>query len=243
MKVYTLLKRGTNHKDFCEDYQIIVPINERFEIFGVFDGCSSGIDSHFASSLTGKIIKSEALKLIINKSGNISKTVKLLFLNSFKEILEIKKRIGLEINELLSTVILYLHDKLSNTGEIIVSGDGLISINNKQIIIDKDNSPNYFIYKGNIKNPDFEKIYISEIETFTVNNAKDITISTDGILSFIKQSIPKNTIDEKIDPIKYLINNISMRNNSSMLKKKYNILKNQCGFINYDDVSMIRIII
>ncbi len=241
MRVYTLLKRGTNHKDFCEDYLITVSINENIKLFGVFDGCSSGIDSHFASSLTGKIIKNEAKKIKGNNNKDISDILKKIIFKSFKKILKLKMKIGLNTNELLSTFIIYIFDKENNIGEIIVSGDGFISIDSKRIIIDKNNNPNYFIYKGVSIKEDFVSVFNTEIEIFKISNPQDITISTDGIFSFTEQNISSED-EKKKDHIDFLTEDTSLLKNTSMLYKKYNILKNKHGLINYDDLGMIRVL-
>ena len=63
MRIHTLLKRGFSHKDFCEDFLLCKALDEKYLLAGVFDGCSSGVDSHFASALFAKIVKNVATEL------------------------------------------------------------------------------------------------------------------------------------------------------------------------------------
>ena len=54
MNAYSVIRKGEDHPVFCEDFMSINN-SGRYFIGVVFDGCSSGSDSHFASSLFGKI--------------------------------------------------------------------------------------------------------------------------------------------------------------------------------------------
>ena len=51
-----LVRRGTNHKNFCEDSVYHLEYGNIVDL-AVFDGCSTGIKSHFASELMYKIFR------------------------------------------------------------------------------------------------------------------------------------------------------------------------------------------
>lgn len=238
MKIHELIKIGYNHKNFCEDYIFTLKLNENKVFAGVFDGCSSGKDSHFASALTAKIIKSEGIKKYNEK--NKTDFLKIILFESLMKIKDFKNSNNLEIDELLSTIILLYIDTEKNSAEIIAIGDGFISINGKAIIIDQRNTPKYAAYYldeiSDYKS--FEKVF-NDISLFLkTTDLHDITISTDGILSFEKIEETENIIDEK----EFLTNDIFLIENKAMLGRKVNILKTKYSRVNQDDLGMIRII-
>jgi len=57
MQIYSVLKLGQFHPIFCEDFTFHSQLNEDWVMIAVMDGCSSGINSHFTSTLFGKILK------------------------------------------------------------------------------------------------------------------------------------------------------------------------------------------
>ena len=236
MKISKHIAKGTQHKVFCEDFLIDEKLNEKYRLFGVFDGCSSGKDSHFASSFIAKVIVSEAAKIVMQKTVVKLKTI------IYKSILSIKSisvQMNIETNELLSTIILMLVDIETDTASIIAIGDGLLSINNEMINIEQGNQPDYLAYhlqKINSQNY-FDKFY-TKLLKYTAIKVKDITISTDGINSFSKT---KRDLPDEINITKYFTENNFLENNKAMLGRKHNILRNKYGYDNLDDIAIIRI--
>lgn len=57
MEIRTVLKKGTDHLVNCEDDLFFSNYYDKYYVGAIFDGCSSGIKSHFASSLFGKILQ------------------------------------------------------------------------------------------------------------------------------------------------------------------------------------------
>ena len=233
MKYIKHIRRGTLHKTFCEDFLIDEIINKKFRILGVFDGCSSGIDSHFASALLGKIIISVTKKLN-QKSKEI--TLKKIIYRTSKHLKNTKKKLNLETNELLSTMILMLVDTEKETANIIAIGDGLLSINKQVTNIDQKNQPDYLAYYldeiNNYKN--FEDYYNKQL-IFSNIKIEDITISTDGIYTF------QNSQSE-INVIENLTKDLFLKDNIAMLSRKCNILKKKYNLKNADDLAIIRVI-
>ncbi|MCF6240776.1 MAG: protein phosphatase 2C domain-containing protein [Bacteroidales bacterium] len=240
MLIHQLTKRGSNHPDYCEDYTVI-SAKDDLMLFGVFDGCSSGTESHFASALTGKIIKAEFQKL--NAKNQPENLIKDLLFNTVLKLKQQKIDLLLNEDELLSTVLLFLYHKVENKGVINIIGDGVININGILNITDQNNTPHYLTYYlDDINNKqEFTVWYNKEVGVFPVNELKDLTISTDGIRSYY--SVNKQEKDkEKINPIDYLIKDDWLMNNKAMLKRKCNILYKKQGLKNADDLGMIRII-
>jgi len=243
MNIHQLTKRGSNHDDYCEDYVFANKLNDNYIVAGVFDGCSTGIESHFASALFGKIVKKNCLKFDFSKYENTEEILKNIIYNTAFQIKKIALENDFEVNELLSTIIFLVIDISKNQGNIICIGDGFLSINGKNINIEQDNKPNYFAYNlFDFENfNDFEKWFENFENKFYFDEVIDITISTDGILSYI---INKK-LDEQMDlseVVDFYTKDTTLKNNKSMLSRKANILKNIHGFEHFDDLGIVRIL-
>ena len=232
MKYIKHIRRGILHKTFCEDFLIDEIINDKYRILGVFDGCSSGIDSHFASALFGKTVITVAKKLH-QKSKEI--TLKNIIYKTIKSLKNTKKKLNLDTNELLSTMILMLVDTEIKTVDIIAIGDGYLSINDQITNIDQKNQPDYLAYHfDKISNKvEFEIFYNKQL-IFNKIKVKDITISTDGIDTFQNSS-------SEINEIEYLTKDLFLKDNIAMLSRKCNILKKRYNLENTDDLAIIRV--
>ncbi len=243
MIIHQYIKRGSNHPDYCEDFLIVSKKND-YMLFGVFDGCSSGSDSHFASALIGKIIKAEFLKMEIKRKDKIEKNLKTLLFNSLMSLKKLKETLLLdEYEELLSTIILFLYDTTKNNGIIVVSGDGLVSINGTETIIDQNNAPRYPAYYLDemYDRISFNTWYGSYNKTFEVSELVDVSISTDGVLSFTGQKQTENE-EKVINVVDYLLKDDFLIANKAMSGRKVNILNKKYGLQNFDDLGLIRIV-
>lgn len=242
MFIHQFIKKGSNHADYCEDFTIISEKDD-YLLFGVFDGCSSGKESHFASAFTAKIIRAVFQKLIIKAESEYEDLIKTLLFNSITELKKQKDNLLLDTDELLSTVILFLYHKTHDQGIIIIVGDGLICINGIISIIDQNNRPHYLAYYLDDinKKTEFSNWYKKEVGVYPVSMLKDVTISTDGILSFY--SLPTDEKEhEEINPVDYLIKDEYLQNNKAMLGRKCKLLYKKHFLQNADDLGMIRII-
>lgn len=242
MKIHTLLKRGESHKDFCEDFLFTYSLKENYFIAGVFDGCSSGENSQFASNLFAKIFKKECSKLEFKKEKiELKNLMKELLRNSIIKINSIKKQLNLEIKELLTTIVLMIFDKEKDEIFAMVIGDGVISYNGEIEIFDQNNTPDYLAYNLEKLTTEYYDLWFDEFDqSRNYTKIKDFSISSDGILSFIK-----NNFDEKekphISPQDYLLKDNFLMKNKAMLSRKCNVLKNKYNLSNYDDLGIVRI--
>jgi hypothetical protein len=243
MEEYQLIKRGAIHKNFCEDFLFSHRIKNRFNIYAVFDGCSTGIDSHFASALMAKTIKAELEFIDKEDLESSSLLLEALVYQSAQSLKEIRNALMLSTDELLSTLIVFVYDEISKSGDILVFGDGHVSINGIDYLIDQENKPEYIAYYLDMINTyeDYEKCVADYARKFKVEKLIEVCISTDGIETF--QKIVNVETSEVIpDPKGYLLHNDYLRNNPSMLSRKCNILKTKFGFENQDDIALIRIL-
>jgi len=243
MIVHKYIKRGLNHPNYCEDFILHETLADKYELFGVFDGCSSGIDSHFASAFIAKIVRSEFHKLDGDTDLLQRPFMKKLLFRVINVIKEQKQTLNLDTNELLSTIILFLYDKPANSGIIISIGDGVVCINGKQTIIDEDNVPDYLAYNLDkiSSEAEFKMWYMLHAREFYVENLMDVSISTDGATSFVKTGKAKDNA-EFINPIEYLFNDKFLIQNKAMLGRKVNILQRKHGLANGDDLGIVRVV-
>lgn len=116
MNIYSALQMGDYHTHHCEDDLIIKKIGSDKILCAVMDGCSTAMNSHFASTLTGKILRKTAIEkgyqeLYENAcTKNLEEQLKEIVQNLFNEMALVKNRLMLDEKELLSTVIILLYN-------------------------------------------------------------------------------------------------------------------------------------
>jgi len=264
MIIKELLRRGTNHKHFCKD-SIFSHESNNITYLAVFDGCSTGIKSHFASELMSKLFRksinqfqnSEHSKLNISSEEILKNIFYYLFFNfqTSKMILEIP------VDEILSTMVLAIVKKNTTGGSsdgfktveyvyeydlsIAMSGDGAFFINNKLEIVDSvENKPDYLAYHLNDGVADAWKSF--KTYDYTLDNINNFAIMSDGITSFKKLNLESNfnsllTDDEYNFLIDKLLVDETLLKSDAMLARKMNILEKK-GYNHFDDLSIIRIV-
>ncbi len=206
------------------------------------DGCSTAMESHFASTLVGKILR----KIIIetgykelyekNDQYSLDEQLKEIVKKLFNEITFLKKHLMLDEKELLTTLIILLYDAANNKGVVLSVGDGVICINGQITEFDRDNKPDYFAYH---LSSNFDDWYSSQHQKIFFDDLNDVSIATDGILTFSKV---KKTDSENIDCTKYLMIHQSDDGAEEMLNKKIKRLEHQYGLKPTDDLAIIRLI-
>lgn len=241
MKLYQHTQKGLYHADHNEDFLVSEKLNGQIHAIAVMDGCSAGRESYFASTLIGKILrkaineiayKAFAEKRKLNIKQLIGKIMELLFL----ELKELKNKLMLNKYELLSTIIIGVVDAEAKTAEVLTVGDGLVSCNGELFEYDQNNKPDYLGYHLDMT---FKDWYDQQSQRLSLENVKDLSIATDGILSFqnVKEEKTKNTEIKR--PIEYLLNNLEYNKEEYMLRKKImNMGKD--GIKPMDDVAIIR---
>ncbi len=238
MQIYTTLQRGHQHKHFCEDFLLqtsIKEMGEKWQIAIVADGCSGGKDSHFASTLTCKLMRKVAESERFSQGDFSAKSLGLELLRQFmNELKEVQKQLQLETSELLSTLLLMVCNK--QQAWVSVLGDGVVAIDGNISIIDQNNIPNYPAYHLNDDEETLQK-YLTQ-NTFESENPNELAISTDGLLSFVStQNVSRpdsNWLTE------YLLCDTQFAKHSAMLNRKCNILRTQHQLVNMDDLAIVR---
>ncbi len=242
MELRKLIKKGSEHKVFCQDFIYADKINNIIAA-GVFDGCSQVEDSQFASNLFGKIFR-QNLEILKN-SGLILIDVEKIALTQiycfFKSVAKIKKELSLINNDLMSTAIFLFYNENYKEGIIYSFGDGYVKFGDTVVEIDQDNHPHYPIsYIDNLCNTLDECINFlhSYKNKWKFSDTEDIVISTDGILSFENRFNYEIPISEAID---FLVKDQEMSHLSKMLGRKYNILQSN-GWHHKDDLGIVRLL-
>lgn len=245
MRVYSSLRIGDYHQNNCEDHLYIGDYGKNFILGAVMDGCTSALDSHFASTLVGKILK----KICIEKGYkeftkqddifdlDIEKNLKSILKDLLNEMKVVKNSLLLDSKELLTTIIMVLVNKKKEEGIIIAIGDGFAGINGKKLEFEQNNKPDYL---GFHLSEDFDSFYNSQNQKIIFNKVIDISISTDGIFTFEK--LISNKSQKEIDVIDYLTVDSNNSVKTEMLDLKLKALENNFGLIPTDDFAIIRMI-
>ena len=250
MIIHTVVRRGSDHPNFCQDF-IAIGETPNFFYASIFDGCSGGRDSHFASTLFNKAfndVTKNFYEVLNNKGTSIEHKTKFLIYMIARKVSEVKNVLHLDIVELLSTVVLCSINKDTKECFITAFGDGYFSVDGVETIIKNtrfinkengDNMPDYLVYDlDKIESyGDFELWFDSKSEVHKFENVTNVSIASDGICTFKEYKKPVDTIN----PIDFLVNDEGLIETKNMLERKYNILHNKFCMVNTDDLSLIRI--
>jgi len=215
----------------------------------VFDGCSGGRESHFASSLQGKVFRQITEEGAIY-GNTIEEKAKDLMKKFVEKLIDVKGILRLSTGDMLSTFMLLMYDKVH--GEAIVTnvGDGLIYCDKELEVIENDkfqsispdkyqDMPDYIAYELDdiyLDKSYFDMWYAKYVGKRKFTDPKNIVISTDGVLTF-------TNIEGDLDVIEYLFEDDKFLNNKIMLSKKLNIIRKVHKSVHKDDLSMIRLVI
>ena len=238
MIVRTLLKKGTDHLVNCEDDLFFSEYGD-YRVGAVFDGCSTGMKSHFASSLFSKVLnrvlKTKTYPMFDFGDYCLDDIARETFIKFFYKLKETKLILGLQDLEIVSTLILSIVKE--DEAFTIVAGDGCLVVDEIEIKIESDNNtPDYIAY--HLDEP-AEEVYNRCVRKYANGSIrKGLSISSDGIYSFRNPDQSRLMIEVN----DFLFNDLSLVTSEAMLARKYNILTKQ-GFSNFDDLSIVRFIL
>ena len=243
-KIKELITRGDG-KLRCED-EIFTFQNDKFTVCALFDGCSSGIDSHYASTYHKYLIKDACDDEILWEdpeyiSYNIIRFV-------YDELYNLPYQRGVEM---LSTIVLLVVNHETEEYFIVFAGDGVACIDGKIVNVhDADGDSVWYlsnVYNPyNVNNMGIKEAFDNYYDTLKKLSGKgfnNISISTDGIDTF-KNKYGTLLMPEARD---FFFNNEKFDNLDNQLKRLYNIFvkglntDNKIPCVNIDDFSMIKI--
>lgn len=209
----------------------------------VMDGCTTAIESHFASTLVGKVLRKigqtriyKEYHQIVASSASLDETLQTIVTELFQELNVIKNQLMLDKKELLTTLILLLYDQSNDEGIVLIVGDGMVSINGEVTVFDQDNKPDYL---GFHLHEDPVTWYKAQTQKLSFKALKDVSIATDGMETFTK--IKEPATNESIVPLQYLLQDRQDLGNNDMLHLKLKRLEHVYGVKPTDDIAIIRI--
>lgn len=207
------------------------------------DGCTSGIDSDFISTL-GKLLR----KICNNRNYvefyqqsdlaiQLDEYLKALVKELFMEVKQAANMLMLDKRELLSTLIILLVDEAQHKGIIFALGDGMVSINGQLTEFDQDNKPDYIGYH---LTEDFDKWYMAHPRKIAIQSVNDVSIATDGITTFTKFMQPVE--EENVNPIEFLLKMGITGQPEDELHKRLKTIEHKHGLKHTDDLAVIRLV-
>ena len=236
---------GSFHVNHCEDYVLYTEIGKDRILLAALDGCTMGAESYFASTLFGrllrKITKAEFYREYITaQTPAIEEQLRRVFSSLFREVVQAKDMLQLERNELLTTVVLGIIDVQEQQGEVVCVGDGVVCVDGKLTEFGQNNQPDYLAYH---LAEDFATWYAQVDQRIVIEQFTDLTLSTDGILSFVDRNTTQ--VDESVldQLIQYLVIEDPELENENALVKKLNRIETEWNMINTDDLGMVRLVV
>jgi hypothetical protein len=244
MNIYTALQIGDYHLNYCEDYFFTGNIGNDTLLCAVMDGCTMGIDSYFAATLTGKLLrriaKEKNYKAFYHTEplhADLDSCLRSVMNQLFKELNTLSNQLQLERDELLSTLIICLADVKTRQAVVLTVGDGLVVINGQRHVYEQDNKPDYL---GFHLHENFEAWYDRQTQKIFAEHISDISIATDGIFMFQPFSRQQAAT---IDVIDFFTRNLAGAETEDMLYLKLKKLEHVYGLRPTDDFAMVRITI
>lgn len=244
LKIYELSHIGQFHLNHNEDFLVSEEAGEGRTMIAVMDGCSSGTDSHFASTLIGKLLrkiaKQEAYREYAEKNTKgLQSQLEDMTVQLFEELSILTNQLDLRSDEILSTLILAVIDNKTCEAEIVIVGDGFIHLNGENIEYENDNRPDYIGYHFGM---DKHLWYQTRTQRLSIDGLKDLTISTDGIHTFKNFDGKSYDFISQEEIMAKFFQQMEASDNENKLKKTLIEIKQIYGLMPSDDLTMIRVI-
>ena len=214
--ISTLNVRSQTHNS-CED-SIFFKESSSYIWGGVFDGCSTGVKSHWAS---------QTFAYVFSKYGNPLIDSNLIDIR--RDLVSIMETLSLNYMNMLSTCVLFCYSKKDKLLDVRVFGDGYYYVNNVEYEIEQNNIPDYMAY--HIESTQRFKDFLDCYPVKTYENVSSFQICSDGVKSI---SIDQFHITD-LDPMALLMHPPVSEN---YLQRMWNKLKNN-HFTIHDDLSII----
>jgi hypothetical protein len=214
----SVINQRSDTHNCCEDSYFVKEVDETIS-GGVFDGCSTGIKSHWASQTLSYIFQLETDGVTTKKS----------VFNAFLKMYEISKSLQLTNFNFLSTCVLFDYDKVTKQLDVLVLGDGYYFINGVEYEVDQNNEPDYLGHVLTDPKNIFE--YVEKYKTITYTEVTDFKICSDGIKAINKSQYHENKFNE----LTMLLGPIYSEN---YLTRQWNILKKNHYSLS-DDLTII----
>lgn len=219
--IQILNKRSSTHPNWCEDNYWVNETDEYIQ-GAVLDGCSTGINSHFASTLI-KYSFERSNNLVHIRRDDLNNYFDVIISRVRNDLNDVKTALNLTELNLLSTIVFFFYNKKDKSLWVKFIGDGVIYVNGNEIINDENNMPDYIAYHLNEWWPTFYS-WIESRRTLNFENVENFAICSDGIHSLVNL---KNPHIKKEVAINFLIIDDQWKGLENGLNKKFNILTNR----------------
>lgn len=234
-KIHT--EKGIQNEDNLFVYE-----TSSYILGAVFDGCSTGTNSSFASQLFSYAFENFCKTNKLLDFQVVNPNYKEIWYSEFlsqmrNDIVSVAKTLHLTSMNLLSTMVFFHYDKYTKTLTVRFFGDGVVLYEKDEEIFllenDQANTPDYFAYHLNDENL---LDYLSKCNELIIETEKFV-ISTDGIFGW--QNKNENNVIE--DYVKYLFNPLRETPDTDVfLQLKYNILTKNNKWSHGDDFTIIK---
>ncbi len=243
-KIRKVVRRGRSHTQRCEDESLVFSYNQ-IAVIAVFDGCSDGTDSYFASGLFAKILKKIAIEdkgyfETVNEGTNLENVVEYIICTFFHELNKATSYLKLDYSEILSTIVLSAINLKTKQSFSIIIGDGTVYIDGEiNTIHAEKNAPQYITY---FLEKNYEDFWKENVNKYKAEIKDTIAVMSDGIDSFKNYSENRyiNEI-EKTDIIHRFFKSKLFIGNKIGLAKICNILEEFSHIAPSDDLSIAHI--
>lgn len=242
--IHTFSQMGTFHLNQNEDYLTVNEIGNKRLLMAVMDGCTMGIDSHFSSTLIGKLLRKIAKEMDYKafaekKQEELDILLKKVMQDLFEALQKLQFQLDLKREELLSTLILGIVDLEVRNAEFLTIGDGLICCNDQVFEYEQDNRPDYLGY--HLKT-DFEVWYASQKQRLSLDSIENLSITTDGIFTFKRFDNEKYEESEPTSIEDFLLKDETWEDSKNMLQKKMRFIEKNFGLKPTDDLAIVRLV-
>lgn len=242
MRVKKYVRIGKHHTNNCEDSVGSYKIGDNRELIVVCDGCSMGDKSHYVSELIQKTLREiskeeDYREYVSDDSISINELLRLVCNSLFNRVKKIYQLTGSHKYDYLSTVLILIADYKSLEYAYMVSGDGVVWIDDQLEIFDQDNQPNYIGYHLNVE---FEEWFSDEVVTKGGDFLKSVAISTDGILTFSNEN-DEFVSDEKINKLMKRLMSYSKIENEKELQNIVDEIASLENISTTDDIAICKL--
>ncbi len=243
MNVYSTLQIGSFHSNHCEDFTITSQLGSGKRLIAVMDGCTMGEESVFAAILAGKILKNSSKKYYYQfRESSENQSLKIYLKEILRELVaeikQIKNQLGMETNELLTTLILGIVDENNSEAELLVIGDGLICVDGKYTEFEQGDKPDYLAYH---LSENFDSWFDQQKQFLSVSSFSDLSICTDGIYTFKNFGNSREQKEEEVFK-SFLFEDKEGSGQEKFLDNKLLFIRDEWKHAPSDDLAIIRMI-
>lgn len=224
--IQILNRRSSTHPNHCEDSYWVEETDNHI-VGAVLDGCSTGIDSYFASTTIRYCLQKAFVHSTnqsqLSTSTNYDDYTDQMIGDVAIDLRSVQKQLNLDVLNFLSTIIFFVYDKENKTLYVKFFGDGSVSACGLEYTHDENNMPDYLAYHLNDSWSGFFK-WVRNRKTLIFEEVETFAVCSDGIDSFVNVKNPH--LDRSIAK-DFLLHSEQFSTLKTGLVKRFNILTNR----------------